>query len=93
MELNHLGIGTMLSWSLTKVHDSVLECEGINNSGKCREISSRLNQMNVDMVILVETRVKQSNFVSVRRKLGQRWSFRDNYSKHKNGRIWILWDD
>lgn len=30
---------------------------------------------------------------SVRNNLGNIWSFLDNYSKHNNGRIWVIWDD
>lgn len=66
---------------------------GINNISMCREISSRLNSMNPDLAILVETSVKVPKANYVRNKLGNKWSFFDNYSKHNNGRIWVLWDD
>lgn len=73
----------MISWNV----------KGINNSGKCHEVISHLKQMNPDIVIMLETRVKPQNAIKVRNKFGQKWKVIDNYSKHNKGRIWILWDE
>lgn len=42
---------------------------GLNNSVKCREIGTRLNNLNLDMVILVETKVKKTKTITVKNKL------------------------
>ncbi|CAK8535720.1 unnamed protein product [Lathyrus sativus] len=73
----------MISWNV----------RGINNSAKCHEVVSRLNHLDPEIVVLVETRVKAQDVVKVRNKFGKKWKIIDNYSKHNNGRIWILWDD
>lgn len=66
---------------------------GINNAGKCHEVSSRLNQMKPVIAVLIETRVKIHNAVKVRNKIGHHWQVIDNYEKHNNGRIWVLWNE
>lgn len=63
---------------------------GLNNSVKCREIETRLNNLNLDMVILVETKVKKTKTITVRNKLNHIWSYIDNHSSHNNGRIWVM---
>ena len=65
---------------------------GCNNIAKVREINFRLSDLQVAVAILVETRVKEGKSMSIRKKLGQRWCYLDNYTHHPNGRIWILWD-
>lgn len=83
----------ILKWPLTREHDHCLECEGLNNSGKCKEIRSRLNRLNPDVVILVETIVNLPKVEKTRHKLVNKWSCKDNHTKHNNMRIWILWDE
>src|ERR1051325_2881383 len=65
---------------------------GLNKSGKLKEISSRLLELRPMMTILIETRVKQENAVSIRQKLKLQGQFVDNYDRHDNGRIWCNWD-
>ncbi|XP_058775015.1 uncharacterized protein LOC131649265 [Vicia villosa] len=57
-----------------------------------REISSRLSKLRPDIAILVETRVKQDKAVHIRKMMGGSWNYLDNYKKHANGRVWIMWD-
>ncbi|XP_058775885.1 uncharacterized protein LOC131650179 [Vicia villosa] len=66
---------------------------GLNNAGKCNEITTRLKKLDPDIAILVETRVKLNKVNSIRNKFGNSFSYIDNYSKHLNGRIWILWNN
>lgn len=58
---------------------------GMNNSGKSREVISRINKINIVLYILVETRVKHIKAQAIRNKMGTKWSFLDNYEKHHNG--------
>ncbi|CAK8567827.1 unnamed protein product [Lathyrus sativus] len=73
----------MISWNV----------RGINNSGKCQEVVSLLKQMDPKIAIPLKTRVKPQIALKVRNKSGQKWKMIDNYSKHNNGRIWILCDE
>lgn len=66
---------------------------GINNAGKSREVFQRLNKLNPVLAILVETRVKQQKAQNIRNKMGSKWQYLDNYEKHSNGRIWIMWNE
>lgn len=65
-----------------------MECEGLNKLGKNIEVSSRPNNF-----IMIETRVKKNNVEKIREKSNLRVKYPDNYSKHDNRRIWLLWDD
>ncbi|XP_058746716.1 uncharacterized protein LOC131619658 [Vicia villosa] len=63
----------------------------LNNSDNLREISSHLSNLNPDICILLETRVKSSRVSLARNKLKQHDRYLDNYSHHPNGRIWVSW--
>ncbi|KAI5382050.1 hypothetical protein KIW84_UN0211 [Lathyrus oleraceus] len=39
-----------------------------------------------------ETRVKEDKAAGIRRHYENKWCFEDNYDKHYNGRIWLLWN-
>jgi hypothetical protein len=73
----------ILSWNV----------RGLNKPGKIKEISSLLYNLRPVIVILLETRVKYNNADCVRKKLHFQGLALDNYDRHHNGRIWILWDD
>ncbi|XP_058726469.1 uncharacterized protein LOC131597821 [Vicia villosa] len=51
------------------------------------------NPEGVPIIALLETRVKKTNASRIRQKLGNNWSYIDNYSHHHNGRIWAIWKD
>lgn len=63
---------------------------GLNNVGKCREIEACFDKIKPALAILLEIRAKSTKTDIIRNKLGKNWMFADNYSKHDNGRIWIL---
>src|SRR4051812_26684736 len=65
---------------------------GFNNSGKLREISSRLPKIKPDIMIYIETRVKENKAEAIREKLKLHDRYIDNYNKHANGRLWISWN-
>ena len=72
----------MVSWNV----------RGINKVARNKEVSSYLHSFNVPIVALLETRVKMHNAKKVRNKIGGSWNYMDNYDRHENGRIWLLWD-
>lgn len=65
---------------------------GLNKAGKLREISSRLLELQPEIAILIETRVKENKAAKVREKLRLNGNYLDNYTCHANGRLWIHWD-
>lgn len=65
---------------------------GLNKVGKLREISSRLLELQLEIMILLETRVKQNKAEKIRDKLRLHGNYMDNYVDHANGRIWLYWD-
>lgn len=66
---------------------------GLNKAGKFREISSRLQNLNPAITVLIETRVKEKNADRIRKKMKLNGYYLDNYPNHENGRIWLQWDD
>lgn len=79
-------IGMILWWLLLLIHDYFWNIRGLNN-GKCREIRARLNNLKPGMAILIETRAKATKAITIKNKLGQRWTYADNYCSHNNGII------
>ncbi|XP_058761622.1 uncharacterized protein LOC131635037 [Vicia villosa] len=66
---------------------------GLNRSWEFREIATRLKKLNPEIGIFIETRVKQNKANGIRSKLGNHWSFINNYNKHENDGLWTLWDN
>lgn len=66
---------------------------GINKEARKREVRSYLHVLQVPVIALLKTRVKLDNAHIIRLKLGNKWSYIDNYFHHHSGRIWLLWND
>src|SRR3954466_15156863 len=66
---------------------------GLNKVGKLMEISSRLRELQPDIMMLLETRVKANKANKIREKIGLRGRYLDNYINHSNGRIWLYWNE
>ncbi|KAK9705410.1 hypothetical protein RND81_07G054700 [Saponaria officinalis] len=66
---------------------------GVNHPSKQQELRHFLLKHRVDVMGLVETRVKAHNASSIGSKLfGHNWGVADNYQFHPNGRIWLAWN-
>ncbi|XP_074299347.1 uncharacterized protein LOC141630423 [Silene latifolia] len=63
----------------------------MNNRNKQLEIKKFLYQHNIGLFGLLETKVKSWNWNKVRNKVCDDWSICTNISKHKGGRIWLIW--
>lgn len=72
---------------------STWNVRGINKEERHKADSSYLYVLNVPIVALLETRVKQVNANKIRRAFGNNWPYLDKYSHHRNGRIWLIWKD
>lgn len=66
---------------------------GLNKSGKLSEISSHLLDLQSDIIVFIETKVKIAKAKTIREKLKLKGNFIYNYSGHDNGRIWVEWDN
>ncbi|XP_058784644.1 uncharacterized protein LOC131659472 [Vicia villosa] len=66
--------------------------KGLNKADKLREISSHLLKLQPDIIVLIETRVKESKASMIRNKLGFKGNYIDNYCHHGNGRLWVEWN-
>ncbi|XP_056685650.1 uncharacterized protein [Spinacia oleracea] len=64
---------------------------GLNAPSKVVEVRRFLQKNNVDVVALVETRVREINVKKVQNKLGGEWKWEMNYSCSPKGRIWVGW--
>lgn len=63
---------------------------GLNKAGKTRKVGTRINKIKPDIAILVKTIVKSNKANLIRKKLGGHLAYMYNYSKHENGRIWLV---
>ena len=74
-------------------HDvSKLECEGVNEPYKQKEVRSLIRKKRLSLIGLNETRVRNHKHQETIHSICPTWSFLTNYSSHPNGRIWVLWN-
>ncbi|XP_074318568.1 uncharacterized protein LOC141655383 [Silene latifolia] len=64
----------------------------LNSLNKQKEIKWFLHNNNVGLFGLVETRVKSINWLKVRNNICSSWTICTNYSFHKGGRVWLMWN-
>ncbi|XP_074305770.1 uncharacterized protein LOC141640991 [Silene latifolia] len=64
---------------------------GLNDPIKQMEVRSYMTKNKVEVLGLLETRVKSNNFAAISRTFPL-YSIINNYSHHYNGRIWVFWD-
>lgn len=50
-----------------------------------------MTRTDVKIVGILETQVKESKAESIKRKLGGKWSWVDNYDHSQKGHIWVGW--
>ena len=66
---------------------------GFNNPLKQKGVMGRIKEHNIQVVCLLETRVKEIKSQSIIDKHFQGWSLIHNYLTAYNGRIWFLWKE
>ncbi|XP_074299409.1 uncharacterized protein LOC141630500 [Silene latifolia] len=64
---------------------------GMNKLIKQQEVISLFNKCALDILCVVETRVRVNKCAPIQRKNFKQFLIQDNYSSHYNGRIWVLW--
>ncbi|XP_058757587.1 uncharacterized protein LOC131630859 [Vicia villosa] len=65
---------------------------GLNKVGKLWEVSSHLFKLQPDVIVLIETRVKENKASGVRNKLGLKGDYINKYCHLGNWRVWIKWN-
>ncbi|XP_074277923.1 uncharacterized protein LOC141601530 [Silene latifolia] len=63
----------------------------MNNVNKQRTIIKFLNNQDIGLFALIETKIKVKNADRVIANFSQDWSITTNSNKHKGGRIWVIW--
>ncbi|KAK9682101.1 hypothetical protein RND81_10G050400 [Saponaria officinalis] len=71
---------------------STWNIRGLNDPSKQLEIGAFLLHHKVDLVGILETRVREHNGLRVQRSIfSHTWKLVSNYQCHDNGRIWVAW--
>jgi hypothetical protein len=70
----------------------VLNVIVLNDLFKQREIRRMIKKLNVDIICLVETRVRVENAENIKENVVPDWGFIHNYGSHILGKIWICWN-
>ncbi|KAK9715370.1 hypothetical protein RND81_06G160600 [Saponaria officinalis] len=66
---------------------------GINHPSKQQELKQFFLKHKVDVMGVLETRVKAHKFMVVQRgAFSHNWRLEHNYAHHPNGRIWLAWN-
>ncbi|XP_074305473.1 uncharacterized protein LOC141640663 [Silene latifolia] len=63
----------------------------MNNPNKQLEIKIFLFQNKIGLFGLVETKIKELDFLTTLHKLGHYWEGVNNNNHHPGGRVWIIW--
>ena len=71
----------------------VWNVRGLNHPLKQKEVVNRINKLQVCIVCLLETRVKENKKQEIVDKWFAGWRLLQNYSHALNGQIWLLWRD
>ena len=70
----------------------VWNVRGLNDPLKQKAVVSRIRELKVSLVCLLETRVKENNMMSIINIHFQSWQVYHNYSNEAcNGKIWFIW--
>ncbi|XP_074288393.1 uncharacterized protein LOC141613556 [Silene latifolia] len=65
---------------------------GLNNPAKQKKIRRFLLQNKVGLFGLVETKIRSSSWNKARSTICDQWSICTNFSLHKGGIFWLMWD-
>ena len=66
---------------------------GLNDPLKQKEVVGRVRDLKINLVSLIETKVKENKINAIISKHFHGWQVAHNYSKVAyNGRIWLLWN-
>ena len=64
---------------------------GMNDPIKLVDIKKHLKKYNIDVIGLIETKVKDENTLKIQKKFGNLWSWITTNGYSTKGRIWVGW--
>ena len=71
----------------------VWNVRGLNDPFKQKAVVSRIRELEINLVCLLETRVREQNMHNVISRHFKGWKVLNNYFDEAcNGRIWFLWN-
>ncbi|XP_019241803.1 PREDICTED: uncharacterized protein LOC109221818 [Nicotiana attenuata] len=65
---------------------------GVNKRYKQKEVRKYIRSNKINLVGLVETKVKEENAQKILKYIAPGWDILTNYREAKNGRVWLLWN-
>ncbi|XP_021766985.1 uncharacterized protein LOC110731431 [Chenopodium quinoa] len=71
---------------------SIWNVRGLNDHGKVASVKRLLHSHSVDVIGLLETKVKSKNVFTYQKKFGSSWLWVCNYDHSPKGRIWLGWN-
>ncbi|XP_021728495.1 uncharacterized protein LOC110695590 [Chenopodium quinoa] len=71
---------------------SIWNVRGLNDPSKVASVKRLLHSHSVDVVSLLEIKIKLKNVLTYQRKFGSSWLWIYNYDHSSKGRIWLGWN-
>ncbi|XP_074374175.1 uncharacterized protein LOC141714560 [Apium graveolens] len=71
---------------------AVWNVRGINKAPHQKELQNFISSNNVNLMGVLETKVKSDNALGVSKKICRDWKWLFNYNHHYNGRVWVGWN-
>lgn len=65
---------------------------GINKGPQQNELKNFITMNNIDLMGILETKVKEPNVVAISKNINKGWQWLFNYNHHYNGRVWVGWN-
>ncbi|XP_019251250.1 PREDICTED: uncharacterized protein LOC109230181 [Nicotiana attenuata] len=91
-EFNLLNFPPLSPIPVSNRFEAVSNGKGVNKRYKQKEVREYIRSNKINLVGLVETKVKEANAHRIAKLLVPGWGLLTNYNEARNGRIWILWD-
>lgn len=66
--------------------------KGLNDLSKQREIRSLVKGLKLQVICIIDTRVKSGKVDRIKETILLGWGFVSNYEFHHLGRIWVCWN-
>ena len=74
-------------------YPKLMHIRGLNDPLKQKEVVGRVRELKINLVCLIETRVKENKMNAIISRHFQGWQMVHNYSEVAyNGRIWLIWN-
>lgn len=65
---------------------------GFKDPNKMKAMKQLVKKHKIQVITLIETKVREGNGEKVKKNLGNRWNWSHNYLFSHKGRLWVGWD-